>query len=188
MRGGFLTAGHQGGPALISLLLLFVYCSGVIFRVTVPFSELMSPCCPARGHLACSIAGQLPGELPQHGLLGPGLHSGLLPWGSCLPLISHTVKLAPFSTSSYTGHRQVFAPAEESQTFLQLTALCQDHTLVGMKLLEKISSVPHGELSCSELLATFLNVLGPSRSLRSLPFGSLFLVWIPPPPLLFISS
>ena len=65
----------------------------------------------------------------------------------------------------------MFAPAEESQTFLQLTALCQDHTLVGMKLLEKISSVPHGELSCSELLATFLNVLGPSRSLRSLLFG-----------------
>lgn len=179
MRGGFLTAGRQGGPALISLLLLFVHCFRVIFRVTVPLSELMSPCCPARGRLACSTGGQLPGELPRR---------GLLPWGSCLPLISHTVKLAPFSTSSDTGHRQVFAPAEESQTFLQLTALCQDRTLVGMKLLEKISSVPHGELSCSEFLAIFLNVLGPSRSLRSLLFGSLFLVWIPPPPLLFISS
>ncbi|XP_013964966.2 spatacsin isoform X2 [Canis lupus familiaris] len=52
-----------------------------------------------------------------------------------------------------TGHQQMFAPAEESRTFLQLTTLCQDRTLVGMKLLDKISSVPHGELSCTtELL------------------------------------
>lgn len=62
----------------------------------------------------------------------------------------------------------MFSPAEESQIFLQLTALCQDPTLVGMKLLEKISSVPHGELSCSKLLAIFSHVLGPSRALRSL--------------------
>ncbi|XP_028622694.1 spatacsin isoform X2 [Grammomys surdaster] len=52
-----------------------------------------------------------------------------------------------------TGEKQPFNPAEESQTFLQLTALCQDRTLVGMKLLDKIPSVPHGELSCTtELL------------------------------------
>ncbi|ETE61253.1 Spatacsin, partial [Ophiophagus hannah] len=44
-------------------------------------------------------------------------------------------------------------PAEESQRFLQLAKLCQDHTLVGMKLLDKVSSVPHGELACTvELL------------------------------------
>ncbi|XP_013920684.1 PREDICTED: spatacsin isoform X1 [Thamnophis sirtalis] len=44
-------------------------------------------------------------------------------------------------------------PAEESQRFLQLAKLCQDHTLVGLKLLEKVSSVPHGELACTvELL------------------------------------
>ncbi|XP_008067820.1 spatacsin isoform X2 [Carlito syrichta] len=50
-------------------------------------------------------------------------------------------------------HKQIFSSAEESQTFLQLTTLCQDRTLVGMKLLDKISSVPHGELSCTtELL------------------------------------
>uniref|UniRef100_A0A8C6BE01 SPG11 vesicle trafficking associated, spatacsin n=1 Tax=Monodon monoceros TaxID=40151 RepID=A0A8C6BE01_MONMO len=50
-------------------------------------------------------------------------------------------------------HKQTFTPTEESQTFLQLTALCQDRTLVGMKLLDKISSVPHGDLSCTtELL------------------------------------
>lgn len=57
----------------------------------------------------------------------------------------------------------MFAPAEESQTFLQLTALCQDRTLVGMKLLEKISSVPHGELSCSKLSAIFLTCFGPEQ-------------------------
>lgn len=52
-----------------------------------------------------------------------------------------------------TGEKQPFSPAEGSQTFLQLTALCQDRTLVGMKLLDRIPSVPHGELSCTtELL------------------------------------
>uniref|UniRef100_A0A8C3YCV2 SPG11 vesicle trafficking associated, spatacsin n=1 Tax=Catagonus wagneri TaxID=51154 RepID=A0A8C3YCV2_9CETA len=49
-------------------------------------------------------------------------------------------------------HKQI-TPTEESQTFLQLTTLCQDRTLLGMKLLDKISSVPHGALSCTtELL------------------------------------
>lgn len=37
--------------AFILLLLLFVYCFMIIFRVTVPFSELMSSCCPVRWHL-----------------------------------------------------------------------------------------------------------------------------------------
>ncbi|XP_075386621.1 spatacsin isoform X2 [Tenrec ecaudatus] len=56
-------------------------------------------------------------------------------------------------TPSGAGHKLMFSPAEESQPFLQLTMLCQDRTLVGMKLLDKISSVPHGELSCTtELL------------------------------------
>lgn len=45
-------------------------------------------------------------------------------------------------------------PAAESQAFLQLAKLCQDHTAVGMKLLDKISSVPRGELSCSEYMAS----------------------------------
>ncbi|XP_073921960.1 spatacsin isoform X3 [Castor canadensis] len=75
-------------------------------------------------------------------LLTPSEGTGALP--SRPPLTSQT----PFS-----GHKQMFSPAEENQTFLQLTALCQDRTLVGMKLLDKISSVPHGELSCTtELL------------------------------------
>ncbi|XP_063001013.1 spatacsin-like [Elgaria multicarinata webbii] len=49
--------------------------------------------------------------------------------------------------------KQVLNPAEESEAFLQLAKLCQDPTLVGVKLLDKISSVPHGELACTtELL------------------------------------
>ncbi|XFF81322.1 hypothetical protein AB1E18_007541 [Capra hircus] len=68
-------------------------------------------------------------------------------------LVAEEVTRELLTPSEGTGHRQVFSPAEESQIFLQLTALCQDPTLVGMKLLEKISSVPHGELSCTtELL------------------------------------
>lgn len=83
----------------------------------------------------------------------------------------------------------MFTPAEESQTFLQLTTLCQDRTLVGMKLLDKISSVPHGELSCSKFLAIFLH-FGPklvfqksSRvSLSKIQLGSVFLLWLHTPP------
>ncbi|XP_037358287.1 spatacsin [Talpa occidentalis] len=68
-------------------------------------------------------------------------------------LVAEEVTRELLTSSEGTGHRQMFTQAEESQTFLQLTALCQDRTLVGMKLLEKISSVPHGELACTtELL------------------------------------
>uniref|UniRef100_A0A8B9PSW5 SPG11 vesicle trafficking associated, spatacsin n=1 Tax=Apteryx owenii TaxID=8824 RepID=A0A8B9PSW5_APTOW len=56
-------------------------------------------------------------------------------------------------SSEGKGQKQVLNPAVESQAFLQLAKLCKDHTLVGMKLLDKISSVPCGELSCiTELL------------------------------------
>ncbi|KAJ6662923.1 hypothetical protein lerEdw1_011127 [Lerista edwardsae] len=59
--------------------------------------------------------------------------------------------LAPSSGQGRQNH--ILNPAEESQAFLQLAKLCQDHTLVGMKLLDKISSVPAGELACTtELL------------------------------------
>ncbi|XP_045384024.1 spatacsin isoform X1 [Lemur catta] len=68
-------------------------------------------------------------------------------------LVAEEVTRELLAPSEGTGHKQMFSPAEESQTFLQLTTLCQDRTLVGMKLLDKISSVPHGELSCTtELL------------------------------------
>ncbi|XP_061451638.1 spatacsin isoform X2 [Rhineura floridana] len=60
--------------------------------------------------------------------------------------------LAP-SQGHKGGQKQTLNPAEESQVFLQLAKLCPDHTLVGMKLLDKISSVPRGELVCTtELL------------------------------------
>lgn len=82
----------------------------------------------------------------------------------------------------------MFTAAGQSQTFLQLITLCQDCTLVGMKLLEKISSVPHGELSCSKLLVIFLR-FGPKQvsrksseaSFSKTVFGSFFLFLIPPP-------
>ncbi|XP_059861135.1 spatacsin [Delphinus delphis] len=68
-------------------------------------------------------------------------------------LVAEEVTRELLTPSEGTGHKQTFTPTEESQTFLQLTALCQDRTLVGMKLLDKISSVPHGDLSCTtELL------------------------------------
>ncbi|XP_006920480.1 spatacsin isoform X3 [Pteropus alecto] len=68
-------------------------------------------------------------------------------------LVAEEVTRELLSPSEGAGHKQMSTPAEESQTFLQLTTLCQDRTLVGMKLLDKISSVPHGELSCTtELL------------------------------------
>nr|XP_005999754.1 PREDICTED: spatacsin isoform X1 [Latimeria chalumnae] len=52
-----------------------------------------------------------------------------------------------------TGQKQIFNPSDGKEVFLQLAKLCQDPTLVGIKLLDKISSVPHGELACTvELL------------------------------------
>ncbi|XP_030312794.1 spatacsin [Calypte anna] len=51
------------------------------------------------------------------------------------------------------GQKHVLNPGAESQALLQLAQLCQDHTLVGMKLLEKISAVPRGDRACiTELL------------------------------------
>ncbi|XP_037600045.1 spatacsin [Cebus imitator] len=68
-------------------------------------------------------------------------------------LVAEEVTRELLTPSQGTGHKQMFSPTEESHTFLQLITLCQDRTLVGMKLLDKISSVPHGELSCTtELL------------------------------------
>uniref|UniRef100_A0A4X1V9M1 SPG11 vesicle trafficking associated, spatacsin n=4 Tax=Sus scrofa TaxID=9823 RepID=A0A4X1V9M1_PIG len=67
-------------------------------------------------------------------------------------LVAEEVTRELLTPSEGTGHKQI-TPTEESQSFLQLTTLCQDRTLLGMKLLDKISSVPHGALSCTtELL------------------------------------
>nr|XP_051678260.1 spatacsin [Oryctolagus cuniculus] len=68
-------------------------------------------------------------------------------------LVAEAVTRELLTPSEGTGRKPVCSPAEQSQPCLQLVALCPDRTLVGMKLLDKISSVPHGELSCTtELL------------------------------------
>ncbi|MGH0181887.1 UNVERIFIED_CONTAM: hypothetical protein FKN15_008095 [Acipenser sinensis] len=44
--------------------------------------------------------------------------------------------------------KQIYNPGNGKEAFLQLAKLCQDPNLVGTKLLDKISSIPHGELAC----------------------------------------
>ncbi|XP_054071519.1 spatacsin isoform X4 [Rissa tridactyla] len=65
-------------------------------------------------------------------------------------LVAEEIMQELLASSEGKGQKQVLNPAAESQAFLQLAKLCQDHTLVGMKLLDKISSVPRGELSCRQ--------------------------------------
>lgn len=48
-----------------------------------------------------------------------------------------------------TNDRLVFRPSEGRDSLLQLIRLCEDPGLVGLKLLEKISSVPLKDLNCS---------------------------------------
>ncbi|NWR79138.1 SPTCS protein, partial [Centropus unirufus] len=68
-------------------------------------------------------------------------------------LVAEEITQELLASSEGKGQKQVSNPAAESQAFLQLAKLCQDHTLVGMKLLDKVSSVPRRELSCiTELL------------------------------------
>ncbi|XP_075752911.1 spatacsin isoform X2 [Pelodiscus sinensis] len=68
-------------------------------------------------------------------------------------LVAEEIMKELLVSSARKGQKQIVNPADETQAFLELAKLCQDHTLVGMKLLDKISSVPRGELSCTtELL------------------------------------
>ncbi|KAM6257437.1 spatacsin [Porphyrio hochstetteri] len=68
-------------------------------------------------------------------------------------LVAEEITQELLASSEGKGQKQALNPAAESQAFLQLAKLCQDHTAVGMKLLDKVSSVPRGELSCiTELL------------------------------------
>ncbi|NXI39236.1 SPTCS protein, partial [Galbula dea] len=68
-------------------------------------------------------------------------------------LVAEEIMQELLASSEGKGQKQAWNPAAEGQAFLQLARLCQDHTLVGMKLLEKVSSVPRGQLSCvTELL------------------------------------
>ncbi|KAL9837567.1 LOW QUALITY PROTEIN: spatacsin-like [Geothlypis trichas] len=76
-----------------------------------------------------------------------------LPPATVAPLLAQQITLELLASAQGKGQKQAWNPAVESQELLQLAKLCQDHTLVGMKLLDKISSVPCGELSCiTELL------------------------------------
>ncbi|XP_068882194.1 spatacsin [Aphelocoma coerulescens] len=76
-----------------------------------------------------------------------------LPPAAVAQLLAQQITQELLASAQGKGQKQVWNPAVESQAFLQLAKLCQDHTLVGMKLLDKISSVPCGELSCiTELL------------------------------------
>uniref|UniRef100_A0A8C9UFC4 SPG11 vesicle trafficking associated, spatacsin n=1 Tax=Serinus canaria TaxID=9135 RepID=A0A8C9UFC4_SERCA len=76
-----------------------------------------------------------------------------LPPATVAPLLAQQITQELLASAQGKGQKQAWNPAVESQELLQLAKLCQDHTLVGMKLLDKISSVPRGELSCiTELL------------------------------------
>ncbi|NXQ27812.1 SPTCS protein, partial [Alaudala cheleensis] len=77
---------------------------------------------------------------------------GLSP-ATVAPLLAQQITQELLASAQGKGQKQGWNPALESQALLQLAKLCQDHTLVGMKLLEKIPSVPRGELACiTELL------------------------------------
>ncbi|XP_019352478.2 spatacsin isoform X2 [Alligator mississippiensis] len=76
-----------------------------------------------------------------------------LPAETVAELVAEEITQELLASSEGKGQKQLLSPADESQAFLQLAKLCQDRTLVGMKLLDKVSSVPRGELSCTtELL------------------------------------
>ncbi|NWX91422.1 SPTCS protein, partial [Nothoprocta pentlandii] len=76
-----------------------------------------------------------------------------LPPAAVAALVADEIVQELLGSAQGTGQKQAWNPAGESQAFLQLAKLCKDHTLVGMKLLDKISAVPRGELSCiTELL------------------------------------
>ncbi|XP_071610161.1 spatacsin isoform X1 [Heliangelus exortis] len=68
-------------------------------------------------------------------------------------LVAEEILQELLAPSEGKGQKHVLNPGAESQALLQLAQLCQDHTLVGMKLLEKISAVPRGDRACiTELL------------------------------------
>ncbi|XP_060709188.1 spatacsin [Hemiscyllium ocellatum] len=68
-------------------------------------------------------------------------------------LIAEEVVQASLSSVEAKGVRQIYKHLDGKEAFLQLAKLCQDPILVGTKLLDKISSIPNGELECTvELL------------------------------------
>ncbi|XP_067874312.1 spatacsin isoform X2 [Heterodontus francisci] len=68
-------------------------------------------------------------------------------------LVADEVFQASLSSTEAKGVRQIYNLLDGKEAFLQLAKLCQDAILVGTKLLDKISSIPNGELECTvELL------------------------------------
>ncbi|XP_048471721.1 spatacsin [Rhincodon typus] len=68
-------------------------------------------------------------------------------------LIADEVVQASLSSIEAKGVRPIYKLLDGKEAFLQLAKLCQDPILVGTKLLDKISSIPNGELECTvELL------------------------------------
>ncbi|XP_072134103.1 spatacsin [Mobula birostris] len=70
-------------------------------------------------------------------------------------LVADEVVQALLSSTQSKGQEmmQIYNPRNGKEAFLQLAKLCQDPILVGMKLLDKISSISAGDLECTvELL------------------------------------
>ncbi|XP_072326506.1 spatacsin isoform X1 [Scyliorhinus torazame] len=68
-------------------------------------------------------------------------------------LLADEVVQASLSSAEAKGVRQIYNLLDGREAFLHLAKLCQDPILVGTKLLDKISSIPNGELECTvELL------------------------------------
>ncbi|XP_029430632.1 spatacsin-like isoform X2 [Rhinatrema bivittatum] len=70
-------------------------------------------------------------------------------------LITESILRELMEVCEGTGHKQDFNPLREKQTFQQLAKLCADPTLVGIQAVEKLSSVPYGELACTVELLIF---------------------------------
>lgn len=47
------------------------------------------------------------------------------------------------------GEKQIFRPSEGQESLLQLIRLCEDPNVVGLKLLEKINTLPLRDLNSS---------------------------------------
>lgn len=57
------------------------------------------------------------------------------------------------------GGRQIYCLPEGREAFRQLARLCGDPNLVGIRLLDHISTLPLSELSCSKLFNTLFIIL-----------------------------
>lgn len=72
---------------------------------------------------------------------------------------AHGLTAAPFPASTphhcvclSAAERQVFRLSEGRDSLMQLIKLCEEPSLVGLKLLENLNAVPLRDLSCSKTL------------------------------------